>query len=50
MKKLLIIIIPLLLVGGAALIFKDNLTEYFEGQPKSLTKADRQALELNSQA
>jgi len=50
MKKLLIIIIPLLLVGGAALIFKDNLTEYFEGQPKSLTEADRQALELNSQA
>ena len=49
MKKLIIIIIPLLLVGGAALIFKDNLTEYFEGQPSSLTKADQQAMELKSQ-
>ena len=49
MKKLLTIIIPILIIGGGALIFKDTLTEYFEGQPRSLTDADQQALELKSQ-
>jgi len=50
MKRLIIIIIPILLTGIAAYIFKDSLTEYFAGQPKTLTEANRQSLELKSQA
>jgi len=49
-KRLVIIIIPILLIGGAAYLFKDSLTEYFEGQPKNLAEANKQALELKSQA
>jgi len=50
MKKSLTIIIPLLILVGGAFLFKESLLEFFEDQPLSLTEANRQALELKSQA